>query len=179
MDLIEVLQQINQSSMDAYGLSDMAIGTVTKTAPLEVTIRESMAPLPQEVLHLTAAVIEKKIPVLAHEHITRGLRHRHTVSGLEHAHSASEGGTGDALSGTYPTSDGLTPDAYTSDQRLQSIVCYENGKPLPVEGGYIILNRGLEVGDKVLMLRCMRGQQFIILSRIFEGGKSDGDPSTG
>ena len=36
MDLIEVLQQINQSSMDAYGLSDLAIGTVTKVDPLEV-----------------------------------------------------------------------------------------------------------------------------------------------
>lgn len=37
-----------------------------------------------------------------------------------------------------------------------------------MKGGYIILNRGLEVGDKVLMLRVMRGQQFIILSRVFE-----------
>ena len=34
--------------------------------------------------------------------------------------------------------------------------------------GYIILNRALEVGDKVLLLRVMRGQQFVILSRVFE-----------
>ena len=155
MDLIEVLQQINQSSMDAYGLSDLTIGTVTKAEPLEVTLRESMAPLPQEVFHLTAAVIEKKIPVLAHAHTTSGLRHSHSVSTTDD---------------DYETSDGLTLDAYTSDQQLQEIVCYEDGKPLPVEDGYIILNRGLAVGDKVLLLRCMRGQQFIILSRIFEGG---------
>ena len=116
MDLIEVLQQINQSSMDAYGLSDLAIGTVTKAVPLEVTLRESMAPLPQEVLHLTAAVIEKKIPVLAHEHTTSGLRHNHSVSTTDD---------------DYETSDGLTPDAYLTDQQLKDIVCYEDGKPLP------------------------------------------------
>lgn len=164
MDLIEVLQQINQSSMDAYGLSDLAIGTVTKAVPLEVTLRESMAPLPQEVLHLTAAVIEKKIPVLAHEHTTSGLRHNHGVSTTDD---------------DYETSDGLTPDAYLTDQQLKDIVCYEDGKPLPVENGCIILNRGLAAGDKVLLLRCMRGQQFIILSRIFERGTSNGDASAG
>lgn len=180
MDLIDTLHGIVEQSMGAYGLSDLAIGTVTKADPLEVTIREAMAPLPQEVLHLTAAVVEKKIPILTHEHITRGFRHRHTVSGLDHSHSGSEGGTDPALEGEYPTSDSLLPDAYASDQRLQHIVCYEDGKPLPVEGGFIILNRALAVGDKVLLLRCMRGQQFIILSRIFErGGTSHGDAAAG
>lgn len=163
MDLIEVLQQINQSSMDAYGLTDLAIGTVTKADPLEVTLRESMAPVPQEVLHLTAAVVEKKMPILTHEHTTSGLRHNHSVS---------------ITDDDYETSDGLAPDAYTSDQQLQEIVCYEDGKPLPVEDGYIILNRGLAVGDKVLLLRCMRGQQFIILSRIFERGAANGNASS-
>ena len=38
-----------------------------------------------------------------------------------------------------------------------------------MEDGYIILNKKLETGDKVL-LRVCRGQQFIILSRIFERG---------
>lgn len=155
MDLLGVLQQINQNSMDAYGLSDLVIGTVTKADPLEVTVRESMAPLPQAVLHLTAAVVEKKIPVLTHAHTTAGFRHDHSV-------------TVDRVE--YQTGDALTPDSYTSDQQLERIVCYEDGKPLPVEDGYMILNRGLAAGDKVLMLRVMRGQQFIILSRIFERG---------
>lgn len=179
MDLIDALHGIVEQSMNAYGLSDLAIGTVTRADPLEVTVREAMAPLPREALYLTAAVVEKKIPVLAHEHVTGGLRHSHTVSGLGHAHSAPEGGTGPALDGSYPASDGLVPDAYPSDRRLEEIVCYEDGEPLPVEDGYIILNRGLAVGDKVLLLRCMRGQQFIILSRIFERGGSNGDASAG
>lgn len=180
--------------MGAYGLSDLVLGTVTGTEPLEVTLRESMAPLPQEVLWRTAAVVEKKIPVLEHEHITAGFRHGHTVSGLghshelsglEHSHTAEEGPTGSALGGSfqtgqglegsYPTEEALLPDAYTSDKRLGHIVCYEDGKPLPVEDGYIILNRGLAVGDKVLLLRVMRGQQFVILSRIFERGEPGGD----
>lgn len=198
MDLIDALHGIVESSMNAYGLADLAVGTVTGVEPLEVSIRESMAPLPQEVLWLTAAVVEKKIPVLAHEHITAGFRHSHTVSGLghdhgvsglSHTHATQDGATGEALGGSYqtgeglggsyPTGEGLTPDAYTSDRRLEGIVCYEDGKPLPVEGGYIILNRGLAVGDKVLLLRVMRGQQFIILSRIFERGKRNGDAAAG
>lgn len=175
--------------MGAYGLADMAVGTVTKAAPLEVTVRESMAPLPEQVLWRTAAVVEKKIPVLEHTHTTKGFRHSHTVTGLSHAHGlpnlshdhdTQEGTTGSALGGSrqteqgltssYPTSEALTPDSYTSDQGLRDIRCYEDGKPLPVEDGYIILNRGLAVGDKVLLLRVRRGEQFIILSRIFEGG---------
>lgn len=67
---------------------------------------------------------------------------------LKHSHMVSSGSCGDALS---------------------SVVCYENGKSLPVEDGYIILNRGLADKDKVLMLRVCGGQRYIVLSRIFEG----------
>ena len=76
------------------------------------------------------------------------------------------------LSGDYPTAEALTPDAYTSEEQLMDLCCYEDGKPLPVEDGYMILNRGLAVGDKVLLLRVRRGEQFLILSRIF--GRGDG-----
>lgn len=57
-----------------------------------------------------------------------------------------------------------------TDSRLlkSEIICKEHGKDLPVENGYIIFNRRLEVNDKVLMLRVENGQKFIILSRIFE-----------
>lgn len=168
MELIDILHGIVEDSMNAYGLSDLTVGTVSKTNPLEVVTRETMAPLPQEVLWLTAAVVEKKIPILEHEHVTAGFRHDHTVTVQEHTHSAPEGETGPAGGGTYHTSEALTPDAYTSDRRLSGIMCYEDGQPLPVENGFIILNRGLSVGDKVLLLRVLRGQQFVILSRIFE-----------
>lgn len=170
MDLIDVLHQVAEDTMSAYGLSDMAVGTVTSADPLEVAVRESMAPLPQQVLRLTSSVIEKKIPVMAHKHTTTGFRHSHMVSGLSHSHEASEGLTGASLDGSYQTGEALTQDGYISDEQLRDIVCYEDGKPLPVENGFIILNRGLAVGDKVLLLRVMRGQQYVILSRVFERG---------
>lgn len=62
-----------------------------------------------------------------------------------------------------------TPVGDTDNRLLESqIICQEHGKPLPVEDGYIILNRKLEVGDKVIMLRVENGQRFIVLSRVFE-----------
>ena len=48
-------------------------------------------------------------------------------------------------------------------------MCIENGQPLPVEDGYIILNRALAAGDKVLLLRVETGARYIVLSRMFEG----------
>lgn len=170
MNLTDVMHQMVEQTMEGYGLSDMTVGTVTSAKPLAVKIREGMADIPQAALRLTAAVIEKKIPILEHEHITAGFRHDHVLPDLSHSHSGGEGDTGPALEGELRTETALDPDAYTSDRRLlkQEIVCYEDGKPLPVKDGYIILNRALEAGDKVLLLRVMRGQQFIILSRVFE-----------
>ena len=49
------------------------------------------------------------------------------------------------------------------------IICQEFGQALPVENGYIILNRALAVGDEVILLRVQNGQRFIVLSRVFKG----------
>lgn len=65
---------------------------------------------------------------------------------LEHTHSSADGATGPALS---------------------KLACYENGAALPVQGGYLLLNRSLAVGDKVLLLRVQSGQKYIVLSRLF------------
>lgn len=154
MELIEVMQQIIQDTNKGK-TTDLQIGTVDSIAPLAVTVDTMMAPLQAGVLYLTEAVVEKKIPILEHKHEIKTLSHTHTVP---------EGGdTGAALEDTYETEPAL----------LQaSIVCTENGTALPVENGYIILNRGLMVGDRVLMMRVQNGQKFIILSRVFEGGAS-------
>lgn len=55
-------------------------------------------------------------------------------------------------------------------EALEDIAALENGTALPVEGGYILLNRALQAGDRVLLLRVQHGQKFIVLSRIYEGG---------
>lgn len=150
MQLKDVLYQMMQESQAAQQPTELCTGTVTSASPLEITVDTAMAPLRSPVLYLTSAVVEKKIPIL---------EHTHEVSGLSHTHSAPEGTTGSGLTGSYPTEPALT-----------EIACLENGEPLPVEGGYILLNRALQAGDRVLLMRVQHGQQFIVLSRIFEGG---------
>ena len=172
MEIADILHAMMEDSLRSYGLADLAVGTVVSVKPLKVKVREYMDALPEETLWLTAAVIEKKIPVLEHFHTTSGFRHSHVLPDLGHTHSGGEGDTGPALDGTLETEDGLEQDAFDSDKRLleKEILCYEDGKKLPVKDGFIILNRALEEGDKVLLLRVCRGQQAIILSRIFERG---------
>ena len=76
------------------------------------------------------------------------------------------------LTGQYITQGSLVSSGYNAALQGADIVCYENGEALPVKDGYIILNRALEVGDRVIMLRVNGGQRFIVLSRSFaaEGG---------
>lgn len=177
MELCDVLNQMMQENLLASQPANLCIGTVTAADPLEITISTGMGPLKKPILYLTSAVIEKKIPVLKHKHTTKGFRHSHTVDGLSHAHSGEEGGTGPALDGAYPTGEGLEQDAFISDEQLKEIICYEDGKPLPVKDGYIILNRALEKGDSVLLLRVQNGQKFVILSRVFGKEASNGNSS--
>lgn len=204
MNLAETVYLMVQKSMKAAQLTDLEIGTVTSVGPLEITNDPSMPPLQASILLLTAAVIEKKIPILththdveglshthsvtglSHQHSTGGLSHSHTVNGLGHTHTTDTGSTGSALGGSYQSDSQLT-STYPSDTKLSgtypttgalsdvkstsalwNVACIENGVTLPVENGYIILNRALEVGDKVLLLRVQNGQKFIVLSRIFE-----------
>lgn len=61
-------------------------------------------------------------------------------------------------------------DGGSCEEALSEIACYENGKALPVENGYIILNRPLATGDEVLLLQVQHGQKFIVLSRTFKEG---------
>lgn len=158
MSLSQALYQMMQDNQAAGHPTDLRVGTVTKESPLEITINTQSAPLKGPVLILTEPVVEKKIPVL---------EHRHHINTLGHSHTCPDGGTSTDLTGSYPTLHSLRSQGADGDQN-QNVVCYEHGKTLPVEDGYIILNRKLEVGDKVIMLRVENGQRFIVLSRVFE-----------
>lgn len=145
-DLIDSIQKIVMNTMKALALTDYETGTVTNVNPLEITIVNSMLQLPQEVLILTEAVTERKLKIEAHSH---------QVADLSHSHAAKDGQTSTELSGKYDTKDTEI-----------SIKCYENGAELPVSDGYVTINRGLDVGDKVIMLRVLGGQNFVVLSRV-------------
>lgn len=159
MELKDVLYQMMQENMAAGQPTDLRVGTVTSEEPLEITINPAMAPLRRRQLYLTEPVVEKKIPVLTHKHY---------ISTLTHTHTAPGGATGPALEGSYLGEDSLVSEGFNAILQDQDIVCWENGKELPIEDGFIILNRKLETGDKVLLLRVQSGQKFIVLSRIFE-----------
>ena len=169
MDLHDVINQMIQENQTAGQPTELRVGTVVSAAPLEISINSQMAPLRAGVLYLTSAVVEKKIPVLRHKHAMTGLGHSHTVSGIDHTHTLGGSKTDSALSGSYATSE-ATQGSYDSSEALTDIACMEAGKTLPVENGYIILNRGLRTGDKVLLLRVQSGQKFVVLSRVFEEG---------
>lgn len=159
MNLAETLYKMMQDSMKAGQLADFVSGTVTSEAPLEITCDATMQVLRASVLILTEPVIEKKIPVLTHKHY---------ISTLTHTHTCPTGATSPGLTGRYLGEDSLVSEGASATLQQEDIVCYENGKALPIEDGYIILNRKLEQGDKVIMLRVNAGQRFIVLSRVFE-----------
>lgn len=157
MNLFDTLVMVSEGTSKASQPCDLEVGTVTTVNPLSVTRDVAQAPLTEAVLILTESVVEKKIPILDHIH---------HINTLGHSHTCPDGGTSTNLTGSYPTLTSLVSEGANSDQ-TQDIICYEHGQPLPIEDGYIILNRALEVGDKVLLLRVQKGQKFIILSRVF------------
>jgi hypothetical protein len=157
---MDALNQVISQNQSAMQLTDLETGTVTAVDPLEITKDVHQQALRQEVLYLTESVVEKKIPVLEHNHYAINLGHTHTCP---------DGTTSEALTGRYLTEAySLVSEGFDSTEQAQDIVCWEHGEKLPIEDGFIILNRKLEVGDKVLLLSVAHGQKYIILSRIFE-----------
>lgn len=146
---------------NGHGLTDYVVGTVTSTEPLEVTLVNTMIPLPQEVLVLTANVIEKKVRV--HGHI-------HQIVSLPHTHGYFDSDTGQGASGSR---DRITESAlngsYPTVIQIENLEFIEHGEHLAIEedGALVTVNRALRVGDEVVMLRVLDGQKFIILSRVF------------
>lgn len=142
--LIDSVQKVVQNAVSGMGLTDMVIGTVTKfvAAPfdIEVTLESTMLAIPKANLRFTSAVIERYL----------------TIGGHVHQYIDSVG-------------ESATPSTKTTDPAIETITGWENGVALP--GGTtnrVTINRGLQLGDKLLMLRVLDGQVFIILSRIFQ-----------
>nr|DAU66768.1 MAG TPA: Protein of unknown function (DUF2577) [Caudoviricetes sp.] len=158
MNLVDALVMVSEGTAKASQPCDLEVGTVTTVNPLSITRDIAQAPLQEQVLILTENVVEKKIPIL---------NHVHHIDTLGHSHTSPDGTTSTNLTGSYPTLTSLVSSGADGDQN-QNIVCYEHGQPLPIEDGYIILNRALEIGDKVLLLKVQKGQKFVILSRIFD-----------
>lgn len=156
MELSGTIQKIVKQYFDGRGMTDMVIGTVTKIDPaLEITLEETMIPLRGDMLVLTDAVIEKRLSINGHIHNINTLTHSHSYTDSDNG-STSTKTTGDALTGSY-----------VSLASMENIICYENNVALPVRENQVIINRGLIVGDKVIMLRVSDGGRFVVWSRVY------------
>lgn len=69
MELKDVIQQMVDEAVSARMPTELQIGTVAAVDPVEVTLDTQMTPLRQSVLYLSETVIEKKTPILQHNHV--------------------------------------------------------------------------------------------------------------
>ena len=147
MTLLDALLEVNRAGNGAQQLTDMSVGTVETLNPLTIRMDVSQAALQESVLYLTENVLEKKITGFEHTHGVNITSESALSSPYNHTHSVS-GATGSAPS-------------------AGSVSCTVNGETLPSDASGVTINKGLSVGDKVLLLAVQSGQKFIVLSRLY------------
>lgn len=114
MDLIEVINHVIQTNIDAQGLTDLVVGTVATSNPLTIKVSAELPALPQSVLYLCDSVKSRAENVKATSLLAS------LITGLNE---------GDII-------------------------------------GTVDVNSGLSVNDKVIMIKAMKGQAYIVLSKI-------------
>lgn len=158
-NLLSVIQNIAVNAVQSTIPVQYCYGTVTNDNPLSIRLNDGTIEIKGESILLTEPVVEKKITINKHTHDLRNdlLTHKHSYA-LE--------------TGTATTS---PPTNITSENVVDTVisgVCTEHGVDLPTDSNseriIITMNRALEKGDKVLMMRVSSGQKFIVLSRIFD-----------
>ena len=114
MDLIDAINHVIQSNMEAQSLTDLSIGIVETVNPLGIRISTELPVLPEGALYLCDSVKSRTENVKATSLLAS------LITGLNE---------GDII-------------------------------------GIVDVNSGLSVGDQVIMIRAMKGQSFIVLSKI-------------
>lgn len=149
LDLNTLIKTIKQASVEAVMAKKpmaMCLGEVVSTSPLKISVDQKMT-LTAAQLMLTNAVRDFSVDMTV-DHATgsalgsANLVHKHAYSG-----TTSEG---DTFSGNTETAGGVN---------LSHTHSYKGRKNYKV-------HLGLKVGEKVILLRCDGGQQFIVLDRV-------------
>jgi hypothetical protein len=169
-NLLNTIQQIAVQAVQANNPISFLYGTVKKVNPLAIEIGDNGLVIPEEGLILCEPVIEKKLTIK---------KHNHTIGSalVDHTHQVS------GKAGTYPfnttsaTSSGLNAKT-TVDDTVIDAYCQEfkmdDEHKLPAEPDddkfVVTINKALEVGEKVVMLKVCSGQEFIVLSRMYDLG---------
>ena len=135
------IRRLIQDTIDSENLADYAIGIVSGIEPLKIKLTGMEEELFGECLYETEGVLEK------------------TIDKVEHEHKYFDSDTGEGASGSSNRE---------TETELPNIQCYLKGEPLGYsKDNKIIINKGLEVGDKVIMLKVRHGQVYIILSKLY------------
>lgn len=153
-ELIDALQTVVKNYVNNMELTDLAYATVSSVSPLGVIIEGTIQEIPEAMLILTDAVKPKTLQITGHIHNITTLTHNHTATA-----SATEGTV------TVTVDNALT-NSYPTEISQDTIICLENGVQLPSTQATVTINRGLVVGDRVIVLRVLGGQNLLILSKV-------------
>lgn len=174
--LLTTIQSIAVKAVQSTNPVVFTYGTVTAINPLRIRIDESTVELTGDSLILTANVVEKTMTIKKHTH---GMDEQLTDISAAVANPAdgykvaftpgTNMGPGITLKHKHTNEDTIIEATVTEHgETLDSVLMPESG---PTER-VVTINRALKKGDKVVMLRVCSGQEYIILSRVFEEGSN-------
>ena len=169
--LLTTIQSIAVKAVQSTNPVVFTYGTVTAINPLRIRIDESTVELTGDSLILTANVVEKTMTIKKHTH---GMDEQ--LIDIASASTAAGGGAVTFMPGTNAGSGITLKHKHTNEDTIIEATVTEHGETLdsvlmPESGPterVVTINRALKKGDKVVMLRVCSGQEYIILSRVFE-----------
>jgi len=173
-NLLNTIQQIAVQAVQANNPISFLYGTVKKVNPLAIEIGDNGLVIPEEGLILCEPVIEKKLTIEKHTHTIGSALKGHTHSTVTESPCPI---TGAVVKGSAVASSDLTSKT-TVDDTVLDAYCHEfkmdDEHKLPAEPDddkiVVTINKALEVGEKVVMLKVCSGQEFIVLSRMYDLG---------
>lgn len=169
-NLLNTIQQIAVQAVQANNPISFLYGTVKKVNPLAIEIGDNGLVIPEEGLILCEPVIEKKLTIKKHNHTIGSslVNHTHPVSGTAGTYPFETTATASTGLNAKTTVDDTVLDAYCQEFKMDD----EHKLPAVPDDDKIVvtINKALEVGEKVVMLKVCSGQEFIVLSRMYDLG---------
>lgn len=150
LQMIEAIRKIIDEQMNSFGLSDLKIGTVVSESPLRIRLNERIILNENQIL-LTEFVLEKSLKLI-HKHGVENV----SISQSTHSHKVV-GSTKSAKEHIHLID--LQTQENTHSHNA-SITIKDN------LGAKIIIQEGLKVNDKVIMVSAEKGQKYIVLSKV-------------
>ena len=168
--LLETIQQIALKAVRASNPMSFLYGKVTAVNPLKILCGDNGLEISEDFLILCEPVIEKKLTIKKHNHTIGSalVGHTHKVSGTAGDYPFSTTSeTGSGLN-AKTTVDNTVLDAYCQEFKMDD----EHKLPTELDDDKIVvtINKALEVGEKVVILKVCSGQEFLVLSRMYDLG---------